>query len=153
MIEFLNDKYDPFDFHLSGWNEHLTKEVDTWDDVFEELYEKYKHVGRKLAPEIRLIYMLIMSGCAFHFTKSIMNPSNISSLLSKPELLSGLFNNLSKPNKSTISSSQKVNDLLKTYNPKSMPKKIDKNNTTIESTTSIEYKKKNTKKSKGIVIR
>ena len=111
VIEFLNDKYDPFDFHLSGWNEHLTKEIDSWEDVLEELYEKYKHMGKKVAPEIRLVYMIIMSGCAFHFTKSFMNPSNISSILSKPELLTGLFNNLNKP---TINSSQKVNDLLKT---------------------------------------
>jgi hypothetical protein len=37
VVEFLNDKYDPFDFHLSGWSEHLTIESDSWEDVFEEL--------------------------------------------------------------------------------------------------------------------
>jgi hypothetical protein len=60
MDTILNEKYDPFDFHLSGWNEQLTKDVDTWEDVLEEIYEIYKHLGKKVAPEIRLVYLLIM---------------------------------------------------------------------------------------------
>jgi len=60
VVEFLNDKYDPFDFQLSGWSEHLTIEVDNWEDVMEELYEKYKGKGRKMAPEIKLLYLILV---------------------------------------------------------------------------------------------
>ena len=53
VIEFLNDKYDPFDFQLSGWGEHMSVEVDSWEDVLEEIYEKYKG-SRKISSEFRL---------------------------------------------------------------------------------------------------
>ena len=42
LMEFFNEKYDPFDFHLKGWSEHMSVEVDTYDEVMEELYEKYQ---------------------------------------------------------------------------------------------------------------
>ena len=69
-VEFLNDKYDPFDFHLSGWSEHLSYDVDNYDDVLEDLYEKYKGSGRKMPPEIKLFLLIVASASAFHFTKS-----------------------------------------------------------------------------------
>ena len=94
VVEFLNDKYDPFDFHLSGWSEHLSVESDNWEDVFEELYEKYKGSGKKMAPEIKLVYLIIVSASAFHFTKvnSASMPGLDSVLASNPGLLSKLIN-------------------------------------------------------------
>ncbi len=94
VIEFLNDKYDPFDFQLSGWGEHMSVEADSWDDVFEEIYEKYKGTGRKMAPEIKLLYLIIASGSAFHFSKSQSNklPGLDSMLASNPALLSKIIN-------------------------------------------------------------
>ena len=53
VIEFLNDTYDPFNFKLSGWSEHLSVEVDSYDEVLEELYEKYKGKGKGMPPEIK----------------------------------------------------------------------------------------------------
>jgi hypothetical protein len=70
FFEFINDKYDPFDFHLSGWSEHIETEVDNWEDVLGELYEKYKGSGKKTPPEIKLIGLILFSASAFHFTKS-----------------------------------------------------------------------------------
>lgn len=70
VIEFLNDRYDPFDFHLSGWGDHMSVEIENWEDVLEELYEKYKGSGKKMGPEIKLLYLIIASAGAFHFTKS-----------------------------------------------------------------------------------
>jgi hypothetical protein len=58
---------DPFAFHLSGWSEHLSVESDNWDDVFEELYEKYKGSGKKMAPELRLIYLIVVSAVCISF--------------------------------------------------------------------------------------
>ena len=94
VIEFLNDKYDPFDFHLTGWGDHLQVEVDSWEDVLEELYEKYKGSGKKMAPEIKLLYLIIASAGAFHFTKSQASkvPGLDAVLANNPGLLSKIMN-------------------------------------------------------------
>ena len=94
VIEFLNDKYDPFDFHLSGWGEHMSVEVDSWEDVLEEIYEKYKGSGKKMAPEIKFLYLIIASASAFHFSKSqsAKLPGLDSVLSSNPGLLSKIMN-------------------------------------------------------------
>ena len=101
LVEFLNDKYDPFDFHLSGWGDHMQVEAESWDDVLEEIYEKYKGTGRKVAPEVRLLLLIIASASAFHFTKSqSANLPGLDSLLSSnPGLLSKIIN----PNKNESS--------------------------------------------------
>ena len=93
ILEFLNDKYDPFDFHLGGWGEHLSVEVDSYDETLEELYEKYKGSGKKMAPEIKLILLLVASGSAYHFSKSQSSIPGLESVISKnPELISKLLN-------------------------------------------------------------
>ena len=50
-LEFLNNKFDPFDLKLDGWSESITENLDEYDDVFGELHEKY---GGKtnVAPEL-----------------------------------------------------------------------------------------------------
>jgi hypothetical protein len=110
VIEFLNEKYDPFDFHLSGWGEHMAVDVDTWDDVLEELYEKYKGNGKKMAPEVKLLYLIIASASAFHFSKSQASklPGLDSVLASNPGLLSKLMNP-SKPEPSQFVTPQELN--------------------------------------------
>lgn len=40
-IEMLNNKFDPFDVKLRGWSESVHDGVDDYDDIFEELSEKY----------------------------------------------------------------------------------------------------------------
>jgi hypothetical protein len=93
LIEWLNDKYDPFDFHLQGWGEHMSVEVDSYDDVLEELYEKYKGTGKKMPPEVKLLLLLAASGAAFHFSKSQSSVPGLDQVLSKnPELVSKLLN-------------------------------------------------------------
>ena len=93
LIEFFNKKYDPFDFHLQGWGEHMAVEVDNYDDVMEELYEKYKRVGQKMGPEIRLLILMCLSAGAFHMAKSQSTIPGLDTILSSnPDLLSRLFN-------------------------------------------------------------
>jgi hypothetical protein len=94
VVEFLNDKYDPFDFHLTGWGDHLQVEIDSWEDVLEEIYEKYKGTGKKMAPEIKLLYLMIVSASAFHMTKTQASklPGLDSVLASNPGLLSKIIN-------------------------------------------------------------
>lgn len=70
VIEFVNDKYDPFKFKLSGWSEHMNVEVDNYDDVLEELYEKYRGSGGSMPPEVKLLLLVLASASAFHFSKN-----------------------------------------------------------------------------------
>ena len=109
VIEFLNDKYDPFDFHLSGWGEHMAVDVDNWEDVLEELYEKYKGSGKKMSPEVKLLYLIIASASAFHFSKSQASklPGLDSVLAANPGLLSKMIN--PKPEKSQFVTPQELN--------------------------------------------
>ena len=122
VVEFLNDKYDPFDFHLSGWSEHISVEIDSWDDVLEEIFEKYKSSGRQMAPEIKLLYLLIASASAFHFTKSYASklPGLDQLLSSNPNLLSSIINN--NKEKSKFITQQELN----IRNQKEILKKEDK---------------------------
>tara|TARA_Y100000385_G_C13068767_1_gene627978 strand:- start:529 stop:1830 length:1302 start_codon:yes stop_codon:yes gene_type:complete len=69
-MEFLNDKYDPFSFQLDGWSEHVSVEIDSWEDILEEIYEKYKGAGQKMAPEVKLLLLVTSSAAAFHHSKS-----------------------------------------------------------------------------------
>jgi hypothetical protein len=105
VIEFLNDKYDPFDFHLSGWGEHMSVEIDSWEDVLEELYEKYKGSGKKMAPEIKLVYLIIASASAFHFTKTQASkvPGLDGMLAANPGMLSKIINPGSKETSQFVS--------------------------------------------------
>lgn len=70
VLEFLNDKYDPFDFKLNGWSEHMSVEADSYDDIFEELYEKYKSTSSGLPVEAKLLILIVASGASFHFSKT-----------------------------------------------------------------------------------
>ena len=108
IIEFLNDKYDPFDFHLQGWGEHMSVEVDSYDDVLEELYEKYKGSGKKMPPEVKLLLLLTASAGAFHFAKTQTSIPGLEQTLSRnPELVSKLFTQ--KKQQSQFMSAQELN--------------------------------------------
>ena len=108
IIEFLNEKYDPFDFHLEGWSEHMSVEADSYDEVLEELYEKYKGTGKGMPPEIKLILLLVASGGAYHFSKSQSTIPGLEAALSKnPELISRLIN--PQKQKSNFMSPQEIN--------------------------------------------
>lgn len=69
-IEFLNNKFDPFDVKLDGWSEQVAENVDDYDEVFGELYDKYKSKGT-MAPELRLLFQLGGSAMMLHMTNSM----------------------------------------------------------------------------------
>jgi hypothetical protein len=69
-LEFLNKKYNPFEIQLEGWSENVMENVDDYDEVFEELYVKYR-TKMHVAPEIKLIMMLGGSAMMFHLTNSM----------------------------------------------------------------------------------
>lgn len=89
LVEFFNEKYDPFGIELEGWSEHMSVEVDSYDDVLEELYEKYKGAGRSLPPEIKLLILIGFSASAYHFSHKHMSsmPGN---------MMGGIQNNIAQ---------------------------------------------------------
>ena len=56
-IEFLNNKFDPFDLKLDGWSEQINENIDDYDEIFAELHEKYRSKA-KMAPELKLLFQL-----------------------------------------------------------------------------------------------
>ena len=73
-IEFLNNKFDPFDVKLDGWSENVHEGINEYDDIFEELHEKYKSKA-KMAPELRLLLSLGGSAFMFHLTNTMFKSS------------------------------------------------------------------------------
>ena len=108
-VEFLNDKYDPFEFELNGWSEHMSVEADSYDDVLEELYEKYKGTGKKMPPEVKLLMLIIASASAFHFSKSTFKnlPGVEKVLQNNPDLIAKMMN--PKKESSQFMSEQEIN--------------------------------------------
>lgn len=97
-LEFLNESYDPFGLKLKGWSESVELNKDSYQTVFEELYEKYKMSGRKLEPELKLLFMVSASAASFHASKKMAEsmPGLDSVLQNNPDLmakLQGAINN------------------------------------------------------------
>jgi hypothetical protein len=69
-IEFLNNRFDPFDIKLDGWGEQINENITDYDDVFGELYEKYKSKA-SLAPELKLLFQLGGSAMMVHMTNTM----------------------------------------------------------------------------------
>lgn len=72
-LEFLNTNYDPIGMDLIGFSEVISLGIHDYDDVLEELYEKYKHYSRKVEPELKLVLMLGASATTFHTSKRLLN--------------------------------------------------------------------------------
>ena len=73
-IEFLNSKFDPFDIKLDGWAEQFNENITDYDEIFEELHEKYKSKA-KMAPEIKLLFQLGGSAMMLHMTNTMFKSS------------------------------------------------------------------------------
>ena len=73
-VEFLNNKFDPFDLKLNDWSEQVHENINDYDDIFEELYEKYKE-NSNMAPELRLLFTLGGSAFMYHLTNSMFKSS------------------------------------------------------------------------------
>jgi hypothetical protein len=69
-LEFLNNRFDPFDFKLDGWAESVQENLDDYGDIFAELHEKYKSKAT-MAPELKLLFQLGGSAIMLHMTNSM----------------------------------------------------------------------------------
>jgi hypothetical protein len=70
-LEWANGKFDPFDLKLDGWSESVHENVEDFDEIFEELYDKYKERG-KMPPEARLMMTLAGSGFMCHVSNTFL---------------------------------------------------------------------------------
>jgi hypothetical protein len=87
-LELMNEKFNPLDWKLQGWSESVHENVEDFDEVFEELYDKYKERG-KMPPEARLLFMLAGSGFMFHMSNSFFRqkmPSMDDILKQNPDM-------------------------------------------------------------------
>ena len=72
--ELLNNKMDFLDFKIDGWSEQVNEGIDEYNEVFEELHEKYKERA-KMAPEVKLLFMLGGSAFMYHLSNSMFKNS------------------------------------------------------------------------------
>lgn len=72
-IEYANTAFNPFDINLDGWGEQVSEDLESYDEIFGELYEKYK--GGKMAPELSLLLRLGFSASVVHFTNKALSSS------------------------------------------------------------------------------
>ena len=87
-LEFLNKRYDPLSIQLDGWSESIMENMDDYDPVFEELYNKYK-TKMHVAPEIKLVMMVGGSATMFHLTNSMFKAAipNVNDIMQQnPQL-------------------------------------------------------------------
>jgi len=92
-LEFMNKKYNPFEIQLDGWSENVMENVEDYDEVFEELYVKYRS-KMAVAPEIKLIMMLGGSAMMFHLTNSMFKsvmPNMNDVIKQNPELVQNMM--------------------------------------------------------------
>jgi hypothetical protein len=66
-LEYGNALLNPFDLNLDGWGEQVNEDLDSYEEIFAELYEKYK--GGKMAPEVSLLLRI-------GFSAAVVNMSN-----------------------------------------------------------------------------
>ena len=93
-IEFLNGKFDPFDIKLDGWSDQVNENITDYDDIFSELYEKYKSKA-SMAPELKLLFQLGGSAMMVHMTNTMFKsamPGMDDILRQNPDLMRSFQN-------------------------------------------------------------
>ena len=140
-IEFLNNKFDPFDLELNGWSESVNENVEDYDDIFEALAEKYKS-SSNMAPELKLLLMLGGSGFMFHLSnsmfKKMQNPDNMLGGM-MGNLMSGLASGQQQAPVSSRpqnSNSNPMNSMMEMMGGLGSERVVNTNNTSNTSNTS-----------------
>jgi hypothetical protein len=88
-IEFLNNRFDPFDIKLDGFSDQVSENLTDYDEIFSELHDKYKSKA-SLAPELKLLFQLGGSAMMIHMTNTLFKssmPGMDDILRQNPELM------------------------------------------------------------------
>lgn len=87
-LEYANTVFNPFDLNLDGWGEQVSEDIDSYEEIFSELHEKYK--GGKLSPELSLLLRLGFSAAVVNITNKALStatPGFNDVIRSSPELM------------------------------------------------------------------
>ena len=87
-LEYANTVFNPFDLNLDGWGEQISEDIDSYDDIFVELHDKYK--GGKISPEISLLLRLGFSAAVINITNKALStatPGFNDVIKQSPELM------------------------------------------------------------------
>ena len=87
-LEYANSAFNPFDLNLDGWGEQVTEDLDSYEEIFSELHDKYK--GGKLAPEISLLLRVGFSAAVLNFSNKALSsatPAFNDVIRQSPELM------------------------------------------------------------------
>jgi len=93
-MEFLNNRFDPFDIKLDGWSEQINENISDYDEIFGELYEKYKSKAT-MAPELKMLFQLGGSAMMVHMTNTMFKsamPGMDDILRQNPDLMRSFQN-------------------------------------------------------------
>jgi len=87
-IEYANAAFNPFDINLDGWGEQISEDIDSYEDIFNELHDKYK--GGKMSPELSLLLRIGFSAAVVNFTNKALSsatPGFNDVIRQSPELM------------------------------------------------------------------
>jgi hypothetical protein len=102
--EYLNKMFDPFGFDLNGWGDHFSSiDANSNDEIFGELYDKYKSKFDGYSVEFRAILMFAGSAGAFVTANSISNVPGMNKIKeTNPELFNKIRANVANVTKSKV---------------------------------------------------
>lgn len=92
-LEYANAAFDPFGLNLDGWGEQINEDIDSYEEIFAELHDKYK--GGKMSPEVSLLLRLGFSGAVLNITNKALStatPGFNDVIRQSPELMK-MFSN------------------------------------------------------------
>jgi hypothetical protein len=87
-LEYANTVFNPFDLNLDGWGEQVNEDIDSYEEIFSELHDKYK--GGKMAPEISLLLRVGFSAAVLNFSNKALSsatPAFNDVIKQSPELM------------------------------------------------------------------
>jgi hypothetical protein len=87
-VEYMNAAFNPFDLNLDGWGEQVSEDIESYEEIFGELHEKYK--GGKLSPELSLLLRIGFSAAVVNFSNKALSsatPGFNDVIRQSPELM------------------------------------------------------------------
>ena len=128
-VEWINKKFDYFDIKLNGWSENVLENISDYDEVFEELHDKYSE-SVKMAPELKLISMVAGSAALFHITNSIFKSATpqLSDILKQnPDIMKNITEAAARNMSGTINEQFGENNFVGGMMKDGMNNKINQN--------------------------
>ena len=118
-IEYGNAAFNPFDLNLDGWGEQVSEDIDSYEEIFSELHDKYK--GGKMAPELSLLLRVGFSAAVLNFSNKALSsaaPAFNDVIKQSPELMK-MFTNATVSSMSQQSPSfEFASNLMQDHNNK-----------------------------------